>query len=101
MPARFSCPVCGSDMRSLGMSAHYSLKPYRVCPDCQAKLTADGQTRRRRLLIGVFGILTLALVGLSLRYGVPWGFAAGTSGAALLAYTGYTLSKMKYVKVGD
>lgn len=101
MSAKMNCPVCGSDMRSRSMLAHYSLKPYRVCPDCQAKYTVDTSTKRRQLLLAVFAVMTLMLSVAAYLNGFPWSLATFLSGTGLLIYVGYTLSKMRYVEFRD
>ena len=98
MPLQIHCPVCGSDLRTTVTFAKYSLKPYRVCPDCQSKYTADKSTRRRTTLIAVWALTTVGLSAHALVNGFPWGIAAAVSGTALLAYVGYALSKTSYVE---
>lgn len=88
-------------MRSRSLFSHYSLKPYRLCPDCNAKYRADPKTRRRQ-----FPILILALIalGLSLAVGLKgfvWLLPAVVSHVILWTYIGYTLSKVTYVRYPD
>jgi len=101
VPARMICPVCGSKMLNRSIYAHYSWKPYRVCPDCRAKYTADSGTRSRQLLIAVFATLTLVLSIASYIDGSPWTWLTFLAGTGLLIYVGYTLSRMKYVEYLD
>ena len=101
MPPNMDCPRCGSNMRSRGMLDHYGFKPYRICPDCHGKYTTDVGTKRRAGLATVFAIFTLALSAISWFEGFPWGFAAASSGLALLIYVGYTLSKLTFVEYRD
>ena len=101
MSAKMNCPVCGSDMRNRSMLAHYSMKPYRVCPDCQAKYTVDTNTRKRRLLIAIFAMTTLMLSVASYLHGFPWTLATFMVGTALFIYVGYALSRMTYVEYPD
>ena len=98
MPLQVHCPVCGSDMRTTRLLAQYSLKPCRVCPDCQSKYTTDRRTKRRRALIAVLALMTVGLSAQALVHGFPWGIAPAICGAALLVYVGYALSKMSYVE---
>lgn len=96
-----TCPICQSDMRSRNLLSHYSLKPYRVCPDCQGRYTADARTKKRNRVIAVLGLLTIALSIAGLNYGFPWGVASFLAGTVLLVYVGYGLSKLKYVEYRD
>ena len=93
-----NCPVCGSDMRSRSLLSHYSLKPYRVCPDCNAKYTTDSKTKKRQI-----PVIILALIALGLTLAVHWkGFGwllpAVVSYIILWVYAGYVLSKVTYVQ---
>lgn len=101
MPPRTNCPVCGSDMRSRSLLDHYSMKPYRVCPDCEVRYTVDASTRRRQILTAVFGLVTFGLSIASRLNGFPWGLAALLSGMGLLIYVAVTLSKITYVEFRD
>ena len=83
------------------MLAHYSLKPYRVCPDCQVEYTVDTATKRRRWLIALFAMITIAVVLVSHDRGFPWSLATFLSGIGLLGYVGYALSRMTYVEYRD
>lgn len=80
------------------MLSQYSFRPYRVCPDCQAKYTTDARTKGRALVTVVFALITMALSFAGTRIGFPWGLAAFLSGTGLLVYVGYTLSKLEYVE---
>jgi uncharacterized protein (DUF983 family) len=98
MPPKMNCPACGSDMRSRGLISHYSLKPYRVCPDCGAKYTADPKTKQRQLPIIVLVLIALgstAAVGLK---GTMWLLPAILSNIVLWCYVGYAVSRVKYVQ---
>lgn len=98
MPARMNCPVCGSDMRSRSLLAHYSWKPYRVCPDCQAKYTVDFRTKRRQVVVVPFALITFAFAAAGYLRGFPWSVVTLLAGIGLLIYAGYVLSKMRYVE---
>lgn len=101
MPGKMSCPNCHSDMRSRSLYAHFSLKPYRVCPDCQAKYTTDRSSRKRSLVVALIALLTLALSVAGIMIGFPWGLAAFFGSIGLLGYVGYFLSKIEYVEYHD
>lgn len=101
MATNLNCPACGSDMRDRGMLAHYSLKPYRVCPACQGKYTVDTATKRRQLLIGLLAMITIVLATVSFDRGFPWSLATFLCGIGLLGYVGFVLSKMTYVGYSD
>jgi uncharacterized protein (DUF983 family) len=101
MAPKMNCPVCGSDMRSRSLLSHYSLKPYRVCPDCKAKYTSDSNTKKRVLPIL---ILTLVALGLTLAAhfkGFAWGVAAVVGYIFLWVYVAYAVSKVTYVKYDE
>jgi hypothetical protein len=101
MPAQMNCPACGSDMRSRSLLSHYSLKPYRVCPDCNAKYSADSNTRQRQIRIMILALVALVLtVSVSLD-GVAWLLPAVVSHIVLWGYVGYALSKVVYVQYPD
>jgi uncharacterized protein (DUF983 family) len=101
MPPQMNCPACGSDMRSRSLWSHYSLKPYRVCPDCNAKYTSDSKSKRRQVPIMVLGLITIGLmVGATLR-GSDWLLPAFVSLVVLWVYVGYALSKVTYVRFHD
>ena len=85
-------------MRSRSLLSHYSLKPYRVCPDCNAKYTADSKTKKRQI-----PIMLLALTAVGLTFAVRWkGFVwllpAMVNYIILWVYVGYALSKVTYVQ---
>lgn len=101
MATNLNCPACGSDMRDRNIRAHYSLKPYRICPACEAKYTVDTATNRRRLLIALFATITVVLAIVSFGRGFPWSLATLLSGVGLLGYVGHALSKMTYVEYRD
>ena len=85
-------------MRTTRLLAQYSLKPYRVCPDCQSRYTTDKRTKRRAALIAVLALMTMGLSAHAIANGFPWGIAPAVSGAVLLVYVAYTLSRMSYVE---
>jgi len=92
------CPWCGSDMRGASLLSHLTLKPYRTCPDCNAKYTSDPNSRKRQLPIA---ILCLLVLGLSLAVGAKgsgWLVPAVLSYITLGAYLYYSLSRIGYVK---
>jgi len=88
-------------MRSRSLFSHYSIKPYRICPDCQARYTTDARSRKRRPVIAILGLLTIALSVAGFTLGWPWGLAASLGGVACLVYAGFVLSKMEYVEYVD
>lgn len=101
MPPEVNCPACGSDMRSRSLLSHYTLKPYRVCPDCHAKYTADPQTRKRQITILILTLIALVLtVSVGLK-GAAWLLPAVVSHIVLWSYIGYTLSQATYVPCPD
>lgn len=101
MPARLICPVCGSDMRSRSLLSHYSLKPYRVCPDCHARYTVDAKSKKRRAPIAALALVALGLtVAVGVR-GWGWLLPAVLSHIVLWTYIGYALSKTSYVQYPD
>ena len=88
-------------MRTRSLSSYYSLKPYRVCPDCGTKYTADQKTKQRQVPII---ILTSIVLGLSIAVGlmgVTWLLPAMMSHIVLWSYVGYTVSKVVYVQYLD
>jgi len=85
-------------MRSRSLFPQFRFKPYDVCPDCGAKYTMDLGTKRRALVMVVLALLELALSTAGLRLGFAWSLAALFGGLGLLAYVGYTLSKMAFVE---
>lgn len=85
-------------MRSEGLQIGYSFKPYRVCPVCQSKYTIDKKTKKRAALIAVFALVISGLYAVGFWEGFPLGLVAAASGAGLLVFTGYTLSKISYVE---
>ena len=93
--------MCGSDMRSRSLLSQFSLKPYRVCPDCGAKYRADSRSRKRQAPIIV---LVLIAVGLMVAVGIKgsfWLLLAIVSQIVLWAYIGYAVSKVTYVRYPD
>jgi len=101
MPPKMNCPACGSDMRSRSLLSHYSLKPYRVCPDCHAKYTSDSKSKRRQVPILVLGLITLGLLIEVTMKGSIWILPAFVSLIVLWVYVGYALSKVTYVQFHD
>ena len=93
-----TCPVCGSDMRSRSLLSHYSLRPYRVCPDCNAKYSTDPKTRRRQIPIIILTLIALVLTVLVGLKGAAWLLPAVVSHIILWSYIGYALSKLTYVQ---
>jgi len=96
MPPRMNCPACGSDMRSRSLLSHYSLKPYRLCPDCNAKYRADAKTRKRQVPIIILVLIALGLTFTVSLKGFVWLLPAMVSHIILWTYIGYTLSKVAY-----
>ncbi len=101
MPPQMNCPVCGSDMRSRSVLSHYSLKPYRVCPDCNAKYTADSKTKKRQIPILILALTALGLTFAVRLNGFVWLLPAVVSHIILWVYLGYALSKVAYVQYRD
>ncbi len=85
-------------MRSRSLLSQYSVKPYQVCPVCNSKYVVDRATRRRLWLIVVVALLTFASSAAAWSLGFPWGLVPFISGAGLLIYTGFTVSRMEYVE---
>jgi hypothetical protein len=88
-------------MRGGNLLSLHGLKPYRVCPDCQAKYTTDSHTKKRGLVLAGFALVTLALSTAGHLYGFPWGIVAFLFGTGLLIYAGYALSRMTYIEYRD
>lgn len=85
-------------MRSRSLLSHYSLKPYRVCPDCSAKYTADSKTKKRQIPIMILALTAFGLT-LAVRWkGVFWLLPAVVSYIILWVCVGYALSKVTYVQ---
>ena len=101
MPPQMNCPACGSNMRSRSLFSHYSLKPYRVCPDCNARYTTDLNTRKRQIPIALLGLNALGLTFAASLKGVVWLLPAVVSQIILWVYVGYALSEVIYVKYSD
>lgn len=101
MPLQMNCPVCGSDMRSRSLFSHDSLKPYRVCPDCNARYTADLTTRKRQVPIIFLVLIALGLTAAASLRGSIWLLPAAVSYIVLWVYIGYAVSKVTYVKYQD
>ena len=101
MPPQMNCPVCGSDMRSRSLLSHYSLKPYRVCPDCSSKYTTDSKTKKRQVPIIILVLIAMALTFAVSLKGLIWLLPAVVSHIVLWVYIGYALSKVIYVKYLD
>lgn len=88
-------------MRSRSLFSHYSLKPYRLCPDCNAKYRADLKTRKRQVPIFILALIALGLTFAVSLKGFVWLLPAVVSHIILWAYIGYTLSKVTYVQYPD
>jgi hypothetical protein len=101
MPLQMNCPVCGSDMRSRSLLSHYSLKPYRVCPDCNARYTADLNTKKQQVPIVLLTLIALGLTAAVSISGLVWILPAVVSYIILLVYVGYAVSKVAYVRYPD
>ena len=101
MPPKMNCPACGSDMRTRSLLSHYSLKPYRVCPDCNAKYTSDSKTKNRQVPILILTLVALGLTVIANFKGPIWLIPAATCYIILWVYIGYHLSKITYVKYDD
>lgn len=101
MPCMMNCPVCGSDMRSRSLLADFSLKPCRVCPDCNAKYRADAKTRRRQVPIIILALIASSLTFAVSLKGIVWLLPAVVSHIILWTYIGYVLSKLTYVQYPD
>ena len=98
MSPKMNCPACGSDMRTRSLMSHYSIKPYRVCPDCNAKYTTDSKTKKRQIPILILTLAGLGLTITSSLRGSFWILPALACYIILWIYIGYTLSKITYVK---
>lgn len=81
--------------------SHYSLKPYRLCPDCNSKYRADLKTRKRQVPIFILALIALGLTFAVSLKGFVWLLPAVVSHIILWAYIGYTLSKVTYVQYPD
>ena len=80
---------------------HYSLKPYRVCPDCNAKYTTDWKSKRRQLPIVILALVALGLTAVVSIEGFGRLLPAVVSYIVLWVYVGYALSKVVYVRYPD
>ncbi len=98
MAPKMNCPVCSSDMRNRSLLSHYSLKPNRVCPDCNAKYTSDLKTKKRQIPIVILGLVALGLTFTVSLKGIGWLLPTIASHIALWVYTGYAVSKVTNVK---
>jgi len=101
MPPKMNCPTCGSDMRGRSLLSHWSLRPYRVCPDCNAKYTADANTKKRQLPIIALVLIALGLTAAVHLKGFVWLAPAVVSYVVLWGYVGYAVSKVTYVRYHD
>ena len=88
-------------MRSRSLLSHYSLKPYRVCPDCNAKYTTDPKTRKRQIPIVILALTVLGLTFAVHMKGFVWLLPAVASHIILWVYVGYALSNVVYVQYSD
>jgi hypothetical protein len=100
-PQMLCCRVCGSDMRSRSLLPHYSLKPYRVCPDCNGKYTEDSKTKKRQIPIRILALTAMGLTFAASAKGLVWLLPAVVSHIVLWACVGYVLSKLVYVQYPD
>ena len=80
------------------MFASYSLKPYRVCPDCGARYHADPATRRRLWLIIFLALLVFGLTMVAALQGAWWWGLVVLGHLAFWSYFAYALGKMTYVE---
>lgn len=97
MAPKLTCPACDSRMQGKSLLSQFSLKPYRVCPDCGARYTSDTRSKRRQ--VPILCLVLLAL-GLSLAigiYGSAWLVPAVLSHMVLWSYVVYAFSKLAYV----
>ena len=101
MRLQMNCPVCGSDMRSRNLLPQLSFKPYRQCPDCNAKYRADLKSRRRLVPIVFLALAAMGLTSAVGMKGLIWLLPAVVSHIILWAYIGYALSKLVYVQYPD
>jgi len=101
MPRQMNCPVCGSDMRSRSLFSRYDLKPYRVCPDCNARYTTDLKTRKRQVPMLLLALIALGLSAAIGIRGFVWLLPAVVSYIILWVYVGYAVSKVTYVQYQD
>jgi hypothetical protein len=85
-------------MRSRSRFSGLSLRPYRVCPDCGARYTADADSRRRQWPIAVLSLGALMLTVLAGSGDAGWILPALASHVALWGYIAYAVSKLRYVR---
>ena len=95
---KLDCPVCGSDMRSRSLYFNYSLKPYRVCPDCGARYCSDPVSKNRLWLIILLAMLVMGLTIIARFNGSYWWGLVVLNHVALWGYLVYAVSKITYVK---
>jgi hypothetical protein len=88
-------------MRSRSLFSGLSLRPYRVCPDCGGKYTADADSRRRQWPIAVLSLAALVLTVLagSGYAGLVW--PALASHVALWGYIAFAIARLRYVRYPD
>ena len=101
MPPQTCCLACGSDMRNRSLLSHYLLKPYRVCPDCNAKYTADRKTKKRLVLVVILAVFSLASTTAIVLKGPVWVLPSILTSIVLLAYVGYVIVKISWVRYPD
>lgn len=101
MPPKMICPACGSYMQTRSLKLHYSLKPYRIRPDCNAKYTTDLKTKKRQIPILILSLTGLGFTIIAAFKGPAWVLLAAVCYIILWVYIGYTLSKITYVKYND
>mgnify|MGYP001812225881 CR=1 FL=1 len=80
---------------------HYSLRPYRVCPDCNSKYTTDPKTRKRQVPIIILVLVAMGLTFAVSLEGFAWLLPAALSHIILWGYIGYAISRVTYVKYPD
>ena len=56
-----SCPSCQAEIRGKDIADKTSLQPYRTCPVCQSRFTADAPTKKRQAIALVLAIASLTL----------------------------------------
>lgn len=101
MPPRMNCPICGSDMRGRNLLFEHPLKPYRLCPDCGGKYTADQKTKQRQFPIIILALIALGSTAAFGLKGSNWLFPAIVSNIVLWGYVGYAVSRAGYVEHVD
>jgi hypothetical protein len=88
-------------MRGRSLLSTGSLKPYLVCPDCNAKYQSDAKTRRRQIPIALLALAALVLTTVAGRQGGFWILPAVASHILLWVYIGHTVTRVIYVPYPD